>query len=95
MRFACDGPAQKDPLRKAVNLIRAQGYKYDFFVYVLVIDVDDAHDRVEFCRSLDLQPFAQPFRGEDGSTTEEARRFARWVNHKAIFKTVKWEDYKG
>ena len=21
------------------------------------------------------------------------KRFARWVNHRAIFKTVKWEDY--
>ena len=21
------------------------------------------------------------------------KRFARWVNHKAVFKTVKWIDY--
>jgi hypothetical protein len=22
------------------------------------------------------------------------KNFARWVNHKAIFKSVEWEDYK-
>jgi len=26
--------------------------------------------------------------------TPEQKAFARWVNHKAIFKSVLWEDYR-
>jgi hypothetical protein len=34
-------------------------------------------------------------RDPDGTQpTIEQRKFARYVNHKAIYKTVTWEDYK-
>jgi hypothetical protein len=63
---------------------------------VLVKDINDALERVEFLRGLGIDPFAQPYRDFENKIepTKEQRRFARWVNMKAIFKTVKWEDYK-
>lgn len=93
IRFACDSQNQKDPLKRAVGLLKKYGYRGVPFVYVLIKDIDDAIDRIEFCRSLGCDPFAQPYRDETGKIEPQARRLARWVNHKAIFKSVKWEEY--
>jgi hypothetical protein len=46
--------------------------------------------RVERLRELDIDPFVMPFNKED----KYQRRFARWVNRRAIFDKVKWENYK-
>lgn len=46
--------------------------------------------RIEKLRELKIDPFVMPF----NKSNPYQKRFARWVNHKAIFKTVKWENYK-
>ncbi len=46
--------------------------------------------RVEKLRSLGVAPFVMPYNKSD----KYQKRFARWVNHKAIFNTVKWDDYR-
>ena len=45
--------------------------------------------RVETLRNLKIDPFVMPYDKRDFYQ----RAFTRWANHKAIFKTVKWEDY--
>jgi len=45
--------------------------------------------RVMKLRELKISPFVMPYDKFD----RYQRRFARWVNNKAIFKSVKWEDY--
>jgi hypothetical protein len=95
VRFSCDHKSQMPAVKKAVELLRAAGLRKEIDCYVLVDDIDDALHRVEFLRSLNVVPFAQPYR-KIGSKTEPARElknFARWVNHRAIFKTVSWSDY--
>lgn len=96
IRLACDSKEQLPAVEKAVKAIRQHGgKKYCFSCYVLVKDIHDALERVEFLRSLKVDPFAQPYR-EPGSKTQPAkslRDFARWVNHKAIFKTVPYSEY--
>lgn len=97
IRLACDQKSQMPFIQTAHgNLIAGGVPKSKFFCYVLVRDVADAMERVEFLRSLHIDPFAQPYRDFENKIepTEEQRRFARWVNMKAIFKTVRWEDYK-
>ena len=98
IRLACDHKSQMPAVEKAVTAIRRHGgKKYNFSCYVLVQEVEDALERVEFLRGLDVNPFAQPYR-EPGSKTippRPLRDFARWVNHKAIFKTVPWSKYQG
>ena len=97
IRLACDSQEMKEPVQRAVNYLRDAGLKNEIFVYVLVQDIDDALvDRVEFLRNIKCEPFAQPYRNVLTGTepTQKQKNFARWVNHKAIFKTVKWEEYK-
>ena len=56
----------------------------------------NADQRVLELNRYGLDPFAQPyidFLGKN-NVTKEQKRFARWVNHKAIFKSVKWENYR-
>lgn len=97
IRFACDSSSQMQPVKDAIEKIRKfSGKKGNFFIYVLVKDVDDALVRVEFLRSIGADPFAQPYRdlNNHAEPPKILKRFARWVNHKAIFKSVKWSDYR-
>ena len=97
IRLACDRKEQMESVAKAVRDIRRHsGKKHEFFCYLLVQDIDDALERAEFLRSLGISPFAQPYR--DFTTNAEPsaiqKHFARWVNVKSIFHSVRWNDYK-
>lgn len=95
-RLACDHKSQMSAVEKSVLAIRKYGgKKYNFSCYVLVAEIDDALERVEFLRALDVDPFAQPYRKPNSHElpAKELCQFSRWVNHKAIFKSVAWKDY--
>ena len=94
IRLACDSKSQMPYVKKAIKLLR----KYNttptnYFVYVLVKDIEDALERVMFLKDLKVDPFAQPFRDKNTEPNKEQKRFARWVNRKEIFNTVTWEEY--
>lgn len=96
LRLACDTKAQIPHIQKAVKLLReAKVTPRAYFCYVLVKDIEDAHERVMFLRSIGVDAFAQPYR--DFSTNKEPtwmqKQYARWVNHKALHKSVSWEKY--
>lgn len=98
IRFACDRRAQLEPVTKCVEELGKRGVKpYRIFVYTLIQEVDDALYRIEALRKLGVQPFAQPYRDFESKAmpTDEQRRLARWCNHKAIFKSVEFKNYKG
>jgi len=97
LRLACDTQNQIPYIEKAVKLLREyNATPRNYFVYVLVKEIDDALIRVEFLRKLKLDPFAQPYMDFSGKNkvTKEQKQFARWVNHKAIFRSVEWSNYK-
>ncbi len=97
LRMACDTESQIPYIDRALTNLNKYGFKnYKVFVYVLVKDIDSAYKRVEFLRRKGCDPFAQPYRDyeNDKLPSRQQLRFARWVNHKAIFKFVKWENYK-
>lgn len=96
LRMACDTDNMLPVIEKAVKFLKE--YKCTpqrYFIYVLVKDIDSALMRVTKLREFGLDPFAQPYIDFSGKNkiTKEQKRFARWVNRKAIFKSVKWEDY--
>lgn len=101
IRFACDTAAQMKHVEAAVGLLRKHSrrklWRPNLMAYVLIRpgEIDDAVERIEFLRLLDVAPFAQPYRDPDGTTPDaESRRLARYVNHRAIFHTTKWEEYR-
>ena len=96
IRMACDHKGQMPYIEKALQNLNEFGVKnYRVFVYMLVTDLEDALERALFLRKFNTTPFAQPYRDfkNNVSPSIEQRRFARWVNHKAIFNTVDWDDY--
>ena len=97
IRLSCDTQNQLPVIQKAVTLLRwHNATPRNYFVYVLVKEIPDALERIKFLKGMNLDPFAQPYRDKDGKKpTKEQQKFARWVNHKAIFKSVAWEDYSG
>ncbi len=66
---------------------------YKVMCYVLIgfqsTETEDLY-RVETLRKLKIDPFVMPYNKND----PYQKRFARWVNHKAIFKSVPWEMYR-
>lgn len=65
---------------------------YKIMCYVLVgywsTQEEDLY-RVEKLRELGVDPFVMAF----DRSSQYQRDFQRWCNHKAVFKSVKWEEY--
>jgi len=84
----------KNKIDEEIKRVLSYGYlkAYKFMAYVIIgyssTEEEDLY-RVEKLRDLGVDPFVMPYNKKD----PYQKRFARWVNHKAIFKTVKWEDY--
>ena len=97
IRLACDTLPMLKQVIHAADLLREAGATpSNYFVYTLVEDIEEAYQRVEALKAHGLDPFAQPFRDRNGNEPPiNQRRFARWVNHKATFKSVSWEKYSG
>ena len=97
IRMSCDTDQMLDVCLKAIKRLNDFGVKpYRIFVYLLVQDIESAEKRAIALREIGADPFAQPYRDFINNTEppEELKRFARWVNHKAIFKTVeRFADY--
>jgi len=93
VHFAWDDPRHEKLIHKGIKTCIEAGLKpYQMAFYVLIgyhsTPEEDMH-RVEVLRSYGCDPFVMPYNKEDPYQA----KFTRWVNHKAIFKTVKWEDY--
>ena len=91
IRMSADTDVMLEVVLTAIDRLGKYGVKpYRVFIYVLVQDVESAERRVIALRKVGADPFAQPYRDFTANTEPplEQRRFARWVNDKAIFKTV-------
>jgi len=90
IHIAWDNP--KDNLEPKLREITKWIKPYKLMAYVLIgywsTPEEDLY-RVEKLRELKIDPFVMPFNKSD----PYQKKFARWANMKAIFKTVKWEDY--
>jgi hypothetical protein len=96
IRLACDSMASIEPVRKAIESLRWANYHGRISVYVLVKDVGDALERIRFLKGMKVDPFAQAYRDFDKNNepTIEQKNLCRWVDHKATFKSIKWDEYQ-
>lgn len=91
IRMSADTDAMLDVVLTAIDRLGKYGVKpYRVFVYVLIQDIESGERRVIALRDVGANPFAQPYRDftTNAEPPQEQRDLARWVNHKAIFKTV-------
>lgn len=98
IRMSADTDAMLDVVLTAIDRLGKYGVKpYRVFVYVLIQDVESGERRAIALREVGANPFAQPYRDftTNAEPPQEQRDLARWVNHKAIFKTVRtFSEYK-
>lgn len=95
VHFAWDDPRHEKLIHKGLATCIEAGIKpYQMAFYVLIgyhsTTEEDLH-RVETLRSYGCDPYAMPYDKEDPYQNS----FTRWVNHKAIFNTVSFADYRG
>jgi hypothetical protein len=97
VRLACDTKSQMKHIAQAhENLIRGGIAKSKFSCYVLIKDdCEDALDRIMFVERLGINAFCQPYRDFQNNIEplDWQKDMARWVNHKATFKSCTWEAY--
>lgn len=92
IRMSCDTDAMLEVVLNAIRLLEDNGVKpYRVFVYLLVQDLESAERRAIALRDVGAGVFAQPYRDFEHNIepTTEMRSLARWINHKAIFKSVR------
>jgi len=66
---------------------------YKIMVYVLIgywSTIQEDLYRIESLRSLKIDPFVMPY----DKLNKYQRALARYVNHKAIFRSTSWKDFK-
>jgi len=90
IKIAWDNP--QEDLMPVIKKVTEWIPAYRLMCYVLIgyssTPEEDLY-RVETLRKSGIDPFVMPYNKKD----LYQKAFARWVNHKAIFKKVKWEDY--
>lgn len=93
IHFAFDDVQLEKSVREGIAILTKYMPASRLMFYVLIgfnsTPEEDLY-RVEVLRGLGVDPFVMPYDKSD----PYQRHFARWCNHKAIFKTVKWEDYR-
>lgn len=94
IHFAFDNIALEKQVRAGIKILTENGVSAHKLMFYVLIGFDSTPDedlyRVEVLRGLGVDPFVMPYNKSD----EYQKRFARWVNHKAIFKSVPWHEYK-
>lgn len=95
VRVSCDTlPMVPVVIEAAQKMADAGISRSRFWCYVLVQNVEQAHEIVTTLDKWGITPFAQPYRDYDGGEpTEEQKHFARWVNCKQLFKSCSWSEY--
>jgi hypothetical protein len=92
VHFAWDNLADEEKVIKGLEIFGKHNSLHNAMVYVLVgyntTPEEDLY-RVEKLRSIRVRPFVMPYCRSDSYQ----RKFARWVNHKAIWNSVTWPEY--
>lgn len=97
IRLACDAAGQMKYVQKAVEALRwynARPMTYSCYVLVKPEEIEDAVKRIRFLKGIGVDPFVQPYQPPEGrEIPKEEKDLARYVDMKAVFKSVWWEEY--
>ncbi len=92
--FAWDRYRDKKAIRKGFDICINAGirpWQMQFFVLIgFDTTPDEDRERVETLRDWGADPFVMAY----DRTDDYQRAFQRWVNHRAIFNSISFEDYR-
>lgn len=92
--FAWDRFKDEKLIDAGIARVRAAGIKAWQMAFYILIGYDTTPEqdyyRVMKIKQLGCDPFAMPYRKND----PYQKAFTRWVNHRPIFNTVDWKDYR-
>lgn len=92
--FAWDRFRDEKLIDEGIARVRAAGIKAWQMAFFILIGFDTTPEqdyyRVMKIRDLGCDPYAMPYNKKD----PYQKAFTRWVNHRAIFKSVAWADYR-
>lgn len=94
IHFAWDRFKDEKIIDAGIKRVIAAGIKAERMAFYVLIGFDTTPEqdfyRVTKLKNFGCHPFVMPY----DKNNNYQRRFARWVNHKAIFNSVKWDEYK-
>jgi len=94
IHFAWDRIKDEKAVLCGIDRCLAAGLKPNQMAFYVLVGFDTTPEedmyRVVTLRDLGCDPFVMPWNKSD----PYQRKFARWVNHKAIFKTIEWSEYR-
>lgn len=92
--FAWDRFQDESLIDAGIQRVLSAGVKSWQVAFFILIGFDTTpeqdHYRVMKIKGYGCDPYAMPYRKND----PYQKRFARWVNHRAIFNSVPWEEYR-
>ena len=99
---AWDNYEDKDIILPKIKLLIKYIKPYKITTYVLVgfknkEIIDEDIERVLTLKELGVNPFAMgyiDYNDKNWQKSKSVKDFCRWVNHKAIFKSCTFEEYK-
>ena len=94
LHFAWDDEKAEPYIENGIKTLGEAGIKPRYLMFYVLIGAGTSNEydlyRCERLRDLGAYPFVMPYDKKD----PYQKKFARWANHKAIFKTVRWEEYR-
>jgi len=91
--FAWDLISIEKAVRSGLDELKGVGIPPGQCMFFILVGFNTTSEedlyRIETLRGLGADPFIMPFR-----RTRYTMDLARWANHKAIFNSVSWEDYR-
>lgn len=94
LHFAWDDVMHEKLIHKGIATCIEAGIKPYEMAFFVLIGFNSTHEedlhRVMILKDYGCDPFVMKYNKSD----PYEKKFARWVNHRAIFQSVAWEDYK-
>lgn len=94
LTFAWDQFEDERVIIRGIDRCNKFGIPSEHMQFFVLIGFNTTPDqdmyRVEFLRKRGCMPYVMPYNKSD----PYQKAFARWVNHRATFKSCSWKDYK-
>jgi len=94
LTFAWDKYRDEKIVMKGIKICNDAGIPTNQMQFFVLIGFDTTpeqdYERVMKLHELGAKPFVMPY----NKSNKYQKAFARWVNYRPIFNSVKWEDYK-